>query len=188
MLYKIEDGKTVFESNTGLDSNEIFAKCSDRELRYVFLLYDVESPYIKMRFKDRQDKAASQAGYKKEKDGKRFDKNARAVLNGSRITVRRAIQEFKQIQQSSNTNFAVLETLKTQIERNITFIEKVDEDKLTVKEMIDLNKLANGLKDLIQTKVNIEAILNIDPNVEEEQGQEELVGNLSMLDQVNMDD
>jgi hypothetical protein len=188
MLYKIENGKTVFESNPGLDSNEVFAKCSDRELRYVFLLYDVESPYINMRFKDRQHKAASEAGYKKEKDGKRFDRNAREVLKGSRIVVRRAIAEFKLIQQSSNTNYSILETVKTQIERNLNFIENVDEEKMTVKEMIDLNKLTNGLQELIQTKVNIETILNVDPNVEEEQGQDELVGNLSMLDQVNIED
>ena len=74
MIYKIEKGKTVFESNEGLESNDIFAKCNERELKYVFLLHDIDSPYIKMRFKDRKLKAAAEAGYRKEKGGKRYDK------------------------------------------------------------------------------------------------------------------
>ena len=185
MIYKIEKGKTVFESNPGLDSNERFSKCTDRELRYIFWLYDIESPYIKMRFKDRQIKAALEAGYRKEGDGKRFDKNARAVLSGTIPKIENAIEEFLSIQRVSNINYSVLTTISNHIDRNLRYLEVVDETKLKVTEMVNLNKIAAGLEDLIQTKINIEAILNIDAAEEEDV---QITGTLSMLDQVNVEE
>ena len=63
MIYRVNK-EPLFEVNPGLQSNEIFADCTERELRYIFLLYDIESPYIKMGFKDRKEKAALEAGYR----------------------------------------------------------------------------------------------------------------------------
>lgn len=187
MIYKIEKDKTVFESNEGLDTNPAFEKCSDRELKYVLWLYDIDSPYVKMRFVDRQHKAAMEAGYRKEKGNKRFDKNARLLFAGAVARVELAIKEFRNIQNASNTNFAVLAALTTQIERNINFIENAKGSELKVKEMLDLNKLASGLQDLIQTKVNIEDILNIDGGAAT--GEEEAMPEfLSILDQVNLEE
>lgn len=187
MIYKIEKDKTVFESNSGLDSNPIFEKCSDREMKYIFWLYDIDSPYIKMRFEDRQQKAAGEAGYKRESDRKRFDKNARAVFAGGVSRVEAAIKEFRKIQNTSNINFAVLAALTTQIERNINFIENAKESELNAKIMLDLNKLAGGLQDLIQTKVNIEEILNVDGGLNSEE-EEAMPEHLSTLDQMNIEE
>lgn len=186
MIYKIEKGKTVFESNEGLETNQLFAKCSDREMKYIFWVYDIDSPYVKMRFKDRQHKAGMEAGYKKEKDGKRFDKNARIAMFGGSPKVQAAIREFRKIQIAGNTNYAVLNALTTQIERNITYIEEADAKEMKVADMIKLNQLANGLKDLIQTKVNIEDILNIDGGLDEEE--DDMPEFLSVVDQMNIEE
>lgn len=183
MIYKVS--KTpLFEDNPGLKSNEVFSECTERELRYIFLLYDIESPYIKMGFEDRKEKAALQAGYRKETGGKRFDKNARHVLDGKSRRVNAAIQEFKSIQRSANTNFAVLAALQAHIDRNIKFLE--DSDDVSVTDMVKLNKMAVDLEGLIQTKVNIERILDIDGSLNDDI-EEEVVGNVSMLDQYNVE-
>jgi len=181
MIYKVTKDP-LFETNPGLASNAIFKECTERELRYIFLLYDIESPFIKMRFVDRKAKAALEAGYRKEKDGKRFDKNARQVLDGKTRRVNAAIQEFKTIQLAANTNYAVLAALKAQIDRTITFIETASSE--SAKELLDINKLATGLEGLIQTKLNIERLLNVEDTIEDDENQE-MVDNLSMLDKLN---
>lgn len=186
MIYKVESDKTVFDSNPGLDSNEVFSECTDRELKYVFLLYDIESPYIKMRFKDRQEIAAMKAGYRREKDNNRFDRNARPVLNGKSRRVNKAVEEFKRIQKSANTNYSVLQALKNQIDRNLAFLDNADVEEVSVDEMIKLNKLAGGLQDLIQTKVNIENILQV--GGDDETDDEDVSDNLSELDKFNFED
>lgn len=182
MIYKIEKDVDVKETNEGLKANEIFNKCTDRELRYIFLLYDIESPYIKMRFEDRKTKAALDAGYRMEKGGKRFDKNARQVLDGKSRRVNEAIKEFRTIQLASNTNYAVISALTAQIDRTVSFIEGASTDN--VKEMLDINRLASGLEGLIQTKVNIERILQVE-DIQDLEEDDETLTNLSTLDQVN---
>ena len=186
MIYKIEKGTSVFKSNEGLDSNAVFSQCVDRELKYVFLLHDIDSPYIKMRYKDRVLKAAAEAGYRKEAGGKRFDKNARAVISGGSARVKAAITEFLKIQKASNTNYSVLTNITTQIDRTMTYLESKDISSMTVKEMLELNKLATSLQDLIATKINIEAILNIDGSGEDDEA-DKIPEHLSMLDQINLE-
>lgn len=184
MIYKLEKDVPVLESNVGLKTNELFADCTDRELRYIFLLYDLGSPYIKMGFKDRKEKAALEAGYRKEKDGKRFDKNARHVLDGKSRRVNAAIQEFKQIQLAANTNYAVLAALKAQIDRTVSFLETTS--TTDPGDMLKINKLATELEGLIKAKLSIEKLLDV-VDVDEEEEQEEVNSNLSMLDQMNVE-
>ena len=185
MIYKVTDGD-VFEDNPGLDSNEKFAKCTSRELKYIFLLYDFKSPYSKMSFNMRQEKAGIEAGFRKEKDGKRFDKNARQVISTTPTArVKAAIAEFKAIQSASNKDLAILAAIDEQIEYIIGYLDnptpagesKSQPDR--IKKNIDIMQ---KLPQLLEVRKKIEVILELAAAEEEGSTKE-----VSTLDEVNQE-
>jgi hypothetical protein len=184
MIYKVNPKKSIFETNPGLDTNALFAACTDRELKYIFLVYDIEGPYAKMRLDDRKKKVAYEVGYKKERGGRRFDKNGRKVLNGSIAKVNHAITEFISIQKKANRNYSFLQAIDNQIEETLKFLQSEDSRK-DAKTRLDAIKLAKDLKSLIETKLAIEALLGIE--LEETKEEAQVTHELSRLDEVNIE-
>lgn len=97
MLFKVSE-KPLFEENPGLNSVPDFVGKSERMLRYVFLVYDYESPYRKMPIEYRKHKCVILAGYKLEPDGTRLDKNARDIVGGTNPTIAQLIRVFMELQ------------------------------------------------------------------------------------------
>jgi len=70
----------VREDNQELLAISEFEPCSDRELKWVFLTYDYQTPYRQLSQNDRKEQAAEQVGYRRE-SVKRMDKTARQLIN-----------------------------------------------------------------------------------------------------------
>jgi hypothetical protein len=179
MIYRVTS-KDIFEDNPGLLSNVKLADCSDRELKYIFLLYDYESPYAKMSFEVRKNKAASEAGYLKEKTGKRFDRNARDTMTGKRPRIQEAIGEFKIIQDSTNKEMAIVVALDAQIDNITKFIAQPSDDVNIIQKG---QKIAESLPKLLENRRRIREILNM--VVDEEDTTIMASDNISTLDEVN---
>ena len=159
MIYKIEKDKSVFESNPGLELNPIFMECSDKELKYVFLLYDIDSPYAKMSFDERKKRAAISAGFKMNAAGTSFDRTAKLILDGKSKRVNNAIREFNDIQRKSNPHFNILTTISKQIDKTTEFLDKMPAKDMTPDEMMKRNRLATGLVELVDARKKIEKLL-----------------------------
>ena len=65
MLYLITQND-IRKDNPSIDAIPAFAKCNDRELKYIMLTYDYESTYVKIQIHDRKKRAAEAAVYKTE--------------------------------------------------------------------------------------------------------------------------
>lgn len=175
MIYKVTK-KDIFEDNPQLMAVSKFADCSDRELKYIFLLYDYDSPYAKMSFNLRQEKALAEAGYHREKGGKRFDKNAREVMTGKRARVNEAIGEFSIIQKSANKERALVMALDEQLDHIIQFLKEPASDINTIQKLV---KVVNDIPKLLETRKRIKEVLNL---AEEEHDAALLQRQVSLLD------
>src|SRR5688572_32345531 len=99
MLYKLIHGQDVFILNPELKAIEEFEPLTDRQMRYVILATDYKSPMRKLNAADKKTRAAMEAGYKMEKDGKRLDMNGRNLIAGKNEKVEKAIKKYKILQQ-----------------------------------------------------------------------------------------
>lgn len=97
-----------------LSSNQMFAVTliADR---------DYDAPLRTLSEKDRREKAVLIAGYKRETDGKRPDKNARNIIDGKVESVEAAIKEYYRIQYDEEK--AILSSLNTQIKEAIDLMQ-----------------------------------------------------------------
>ena len=93
MLYKITD-KDIREDNDNIDATPAFVPLKSKQLKYIFLVYDFDTPLKQLSLKDRKEQAAENAGYKRE-NAKRMDKNARDLMNSKIKAVEAAIPVFK---------------------------------------------------------------------------------------------
>lgn len=75
MLYKIESSKPLRETNGNIDANPIFAKYNDRVLRYVFLMFDYDSPYRRMPMEARKHHVLNACSVVDEKSKEDFFKS-----------------------------------------------------------------------------------------------------------------
>lgn len=123
MIFKIEHGKAVKKTNPDLSSIEEFEALNDQGLRYVFLMYDYESPYSRMPFNARKKEVLEACGLGKKNSANSFFKRSKGKLE-------EAIKVFKTLQYSPE--FETLEAMKLQVEQWNELLAKPDK---TDKEM-----------------------------------------------------
>lgn len=156
MLFKIND-KPLFDENPGLMAIPEFVDKPERLLRYIFLVYDFESPYRKIPFEMRKEKCAVIAGYKYEKDGKRLDKNGREVISGSNPLVSGLVKVFMELQGDPDKELLVayrdmlqdmkeLMRKKNKTEKETGLVLKIS------KDLPDLIRKQKELEDLIESR------------------------------------
>ena len=179
MLY-IVSKNDIREDNPFIDAVPQFEVCSSRELKYIFLTYDYKSPYKGLSHKDRQQRAAVAAGFKKEKGRSILDRNARKTINGEIPKVQAAIIEFAEMQYDLDEE--ILEAINVQIEQYLEQIKKLPEGKAEWDLRIKLNK---ALKDLVKDRHDIREILG--KREEDEDDGTMSVAELSSLDKRNQD-
>ena len=177
MLYKIDRGD-IRESNDNIDSTPAFVSLTSRELKYIFLVYDFESPLRQLSLKDRQEQSAENAGYKRE-NAKRLDANARKLIGGKIKKVQDAIPVFKG--QLHDLDREALEVFDTNLKHYMAQMKLKPESK----EDWDINiKVTDKYEKLLISRKRIIENLNLRADyVEEEESVEE--GELSTLDKVN---
>lgn len=192
MLFKVESGKSVFESNPGLLADPAFKDAPERTLKYIFLMYDYKSPYRQLQANKRRDLCLEIAGFKREnrKDLKPGATQAwdRSAYNVSRLavpTAKRAYERFMQIQHDEDRE--TLMAYDEQIEQFRELMKKKRKDdselKLSLSIMKELPKLLAARKEIIDSLDLVEE--QSLPEVELEEPQEEKE-ELSLLDKLNM--
>lgn len=180
MLFTVTS-KDIFEDNPELKAFEEFSVATSNQLKYVFLVYDYDSPLRQLPIKERKEQAVIRAGYKREKSTYRLDKNARNIINGNVPRVEKAIRAFKEIQFDEDKDLydAYCEELneikeflrkkdKKLSERNMSlkYMDKYDvymEKKKRLQEILEIREVESDDSDSIEMssistldKVNIE--------------------------------
>jgi hypothetical protein len=186
MIYNILRNKTVFEANPGLETNDVFAQCKDEELRYVFFMYDLKSPYATMVDDERMSKSLIESGYGRDSMG-RWKRNANYIRNDNNKRVVNAVKEFKYIMEYSYPEYKTLRALSKQIHHITEFLQS--HNPTSTKEMLEAAKLTKELPVLIAHKKEIESILGVE--AESDYKQEEAEDDtkvISALDEYNQND
>lgn len=150
MIFKIEKGKTLLESNPEIQNFPRMANCSDRTLRWIFFVYDYETPFRKLPLEDRKEKAADVVGFKREPTG-RFDKNARNVIQLKLEGLSDTIAEFSMLQYDQEKD--LIKGYETQIDDAIQLMKKENKSD---KDWANLMKINKDLPGIIKTKKELE--------------------------------
>jgi hypothetical protein len=180
VLFKLIEGKDFFELNPEALAIKEFGDRTSQQMWVVALVADYESPLRQKSERDRREIAVGIAGYKKEADGKRFDKNGRNVIEGKVPTIELAIAKYREIQYDEDQE--MLKAVNSQIQEAMSimtmdkeeacivknekvakdgtksteeYVDQVQRVKL-VKEAINLGK---GLEELKKTKQGLIAII-----------------------------
>jgi hypothetical protein len=185
MLFKVTQ-KPVRDENPELLAVKEFEPLQDRELKWVFLVYDFKTPYRQLSLPDRKEQAAEQVGYKRE-SVKRMDKSARNIIlpklqEKNLPHIAPAIAAFKRMQRDLD-----LEAMQAYDQNLEHFIKKIREPK-TKKEDWDLIvKLVPQYEKLLVGRKRIKE--NLDLRGEFEEGEDEKADKkvLSTLDKVMRD-
>ncbi len=178
MLFRVSQNP-IREDNPEVDAVPEFVKCSDKELRYVFLVYDYESPLRKMEKTALKEKAATMSGYKLEKGGARFDKNARTVLSGKNTKVETAIKVFLSLQR--NFDKEVLLSYESELEQ---FVARSKEPKTTDSAWRISLLIAKELPMLLKNRKELLELLEMRNDVIGDNQEAMDDGNYSTLDTV----
>ena len=149
MIYKVTQ-KDIRETNDNIDAIAAFAVCTSRELKYVFLTYDFDTPFRQLNFEDRRLKAALEAGYRMEKTRDYPDKTTRKVLNGGYPKVEDAIMAFKGLRRDVDRE--TLDSYNTQLEQ---FIEYSKQPKESHKDWEVAMKINKGIFELLKLRNEI---------------------------------
>lgn len=149
MLFKVTKND-VFKDNPELMAFDEFIKATSRQLKYVFLTYDYETPLRRLPISERKEQAAIIAGYRKEKDGSRLDKNARNIIEGKVKTVEEATIAFKKLQFDSDKD--AYEAYCAELDEIKSFLrmpnKKLAEKKMALTYMEKYESLTKKKKDL----------------------------------------
>ncbi len=186
MLFKIRANNDVFKDNPELLSISQFSELTDRQMKYVILAFDYKSPFRKLEWSKRKEQAALAAGYKLEKDGKRLDRNGRAIVSGANKAVEIARKYYNTI--SKDEDYETLLGLS----KLITDIKELNAaPNKSLQELEKAVKFSKELPALMKAKKELEDILEMredevtDIGAEQSQEESQPVMSMSILAQLN---
>ena len=162
MIYKVTQ-EDIRDTNDTVDAIAEFAVCTSRELKYVFLTYDFDTPFRQLSFEDRRLKAAISAGYRMEKTRDYPDKTTRKLLNTGYPKVEEAIKAFKGIRR--DVDLETLDSYNTQLEQ---FIEYSKQPKESHKDWEVAMKINKGIFELLKLRKEIIETLDLRADFKEE--------------------
>ena len=177
MLFKISP-EDIRKDNPNIDAIPAFRDLTNKELKFLFLVYDFDTPLKQLSLADRKEQAAENAGYTRENE-KRLNKDGRSIIGGKVKRVEAAVPVFKSMLRDIDRE--ALEAYDTNLENYMTQMRI----KPTTKEEWDINtkitaqyeKLIIGRKRIIEN-LNLRAdYMDGEESVEEQE--------LSTLDKWN---
>lgn len=159
-----------------------FDKMNSKQMKYIALTYDYETPLRKLRIKERKDRAAQIAGFKREKSRANvWEQGARDMINGKNKGVERAIEIYGSLQ--FNIERETLKAFDEQLSEYISIMNtknKADDPKLLDQSI----KITKELPKFIADRAELIKSLGLEANeVEEDSKQTE---GLSAIDRYNM--
>lgn len=150
MRYKITED--IKKDNPEIQDIPELMAIPNRTLKYIFYVYDFDSPYRNMELSKRKNRALDVSGFKKESDGSRWDKNAREVYDEKSEDVRKAVRIFIDIQ--DNIEKMILQAYDCQLSDFIELMNKkskTDEEKnMALKIMKDMPSFMAKRKELME--------------------------------------
>lgn len=183
MLFKVTD-KDIRVDNPEIDAIPEFKALSDRNLKYIFLVYDYESPYRLLPLEKKKERVAHRVGFRLEKDGFRFDKNARDLMNGKNARINDAIRAFRDLLFDSDR-----ETYQSVCDLITNIRDFIRQTSSSAGEYQKKVAMAEKLPRLEETKKSLAQILGIrEEVVEDTSKKDEQLDELSTLDLVNQGD
>lgn len=133
MLFKVHHDKDFKEINPSHEAIPNLERLTSKQLMFVALVADAESPLRTLPDKKRREEAAKLAGYPLEADNKRLDKNGRNLVDGKVPTVEIGITTYKDLQYDEQR--AMLDAVDAQIQRAIHLIQSDHEELCMVKKV-----------------------------------------------------
>lgn len=137
MLFKVHHDKDFKEINPGHEAIPELERLTSKQLVFVALVADAESPLRTLPDKRRREEAARLAGYPMEEGNKRLDKNGRNLVDGKVPTVEAAIIAYKELQYDEQR--AMLDSVDAQIQRALYLIQ-ADHEELCMSEKTTTTK------------------------------------------------
>lgn len=156
MIFKVEKGKDFFEINPEVKSLEKMPECTSRDLSWICLTFDYQTPLRNIPMDQRKEVAAKMVGFRVEKDTDRLDKNARNVINGKIPRVNEAVDEFMKIQYDEEQELLI--GYKEQISQAIDLMKKKNKSE---KEWGLSDKAVKMLPTLLSAKKELEKQLGM---------------------------
>lgn len=108
MIFRVNADEDVRKANPSIESVPEFAPCNDKALKYVFLMYDYDSPYARQPHDMRRDLVLVALGYLKQGSIDSF-------FSRNKGSIATATQAFNKLQY--NSEFETLISLKIQIDQ-----------------------------------------------------------------------
>lgn len=94
MIFKVVHGKDIREVNDNIDVIPEFQECNDKSLKYIFLMYDYDSPYARLPEEIRKQQVLINLEYTNEATIRKF-------FHRNQKKIEAATQIFKDIQYSA---------------------------------------------------------------------------------------
>jgi len=182
MQYKIVAGKSIFDTEPGLKAIKAFAQCTDKELKFLFLAYDYETPFRKLPKDQRLKQAAVEAGYSYESGTAYLRKDGRDAISFKSKLLRDARDYFMDEIQAVDLDREMLDAYNEQIGQHNEFLRRRDKKPSEIKlamevqqKLPDIVEKRNKLAELVGFKNEFAA------EIEREKKQ------MSTLDKINIE-
>lgn len=155
MLFKVKSGEDLRYTNDGIDSVLEFVPLCDDELRYIFLMWDYDSPYRNLPIKSREGIVLASMGYGDEKKVLGFFGRVRK----DRFDL--AVSAFKKMQFSPKHE-SLLSTRHQICEWNDLMMK----DEKTEREMVLIAKIFDKMPDYIKRLDELEELVGYKEKVD----------------------
>jgi len=180
-MWIFKRGETLRESNPGIDSVPVFTNLTDKQLLYIYYVYDWTAPYFKAKLKEKKMMAARDAGLGFEAKQNRPSKYSRDIINLKNHKVNEGISRFNTLQRATDQDRALLEALQAQI---YEIMDKVGTPSSNVDDLKKTVFLSKALPALVKQRKEIAEVVGLrDLAVSSEE--QEIEKELSTLDELN---
>lgn len=181
MLFNIKASEPVRETCPDIDSIPEFEGITDRQIRYVILVYDYDSPYRQQPLDERKVRVAKDVGYSYNPDTSKItEREGKNIINNDIPDVVRAIKKYRELQYDEERD--LLMAYDEQLLQFKEFFRKKGKTEDEIKLALAITKQYNEL--ISDRKAMIESLgLKGEIGDEEDEFADEA---LSLIDQVNM--
>lgn len=176
MIFPIEPSKSAFETNPSLKMTTHLSKLSNKEVKWVILTYDYDSPLSQMPLNIRKIKAGTMTGW--EMDGGNPGRALQAAIDGNNEKINEAIREFKSLQFDENKEALI--SYNEQLKQYRDFFKRPDKSNAELKTALALQK---ELPNLLKAREEIVKIVGLRAQ-DEEDFDINLVENASTIDKI----
>ena len=156
MIFRVNAEEDIRKTNENIDAVPEFFACNDKTLKYVFLMYDYDSPYARSPYEMRKDLVLVSLGYIKQGSIDSF-------FSRNKKNISSATNAFNKLQY--NSEFESLISLKIQIDQ---WNDLLRDPKKTDKQEVLAAKVFDKMPEYIKRVKELEEIVGYRERLEED--------------------